>query len=289
MSDDRRGAYAPPSHGDDDYEDEGVGARRGAILLVVAVGVLIAFAGVVWSAYNQGVREGGREAPPRIAADDRPFKTVPADPGGYQTPDQDVLVYDEISGQERPVEEGLAQPDEEPIEIEPLDEAQDRPPQDLRTDEEPIEPPAAEEAAEESPAETPDEAVEQAEADTQVAETETAAEDEPVDLAAVAEEESEAKAGEAPAADVAQPTGGAWLVQLAALRSEEEARATWSRVQGSTGGMLSGLSPDIQRADLGEKGVYYRLRVPGFATKGAADSFCAQLKAQGQDCLIVGP
>src|SRR5690606_3690940 len=84
----------------------------------------------------------------------------------------------------------------------------------------------------------------------------------------------------APAAD------GAWLVQLAALRSEEEAVATWSRVAAANPS-LSGRPRDIQRADLGDRGVYYRLRAGGFASKESADAFCGGLQQAGQDCIVV--
>jgi len=93
-----------------------------------------------------------------------------------------------------------------------------------------------------------------------------------------------------PVPDAVMPAAdgqGAYLVQLAALRSTEEARATYIRVQNGADGLLDDITPVIERADLGERGIYFRLRVPGFADKASADAFCNELKARGQDCITV--
>jgi cell division protein FtsN len=45
----------------------------------------------------------------------------------------------------------------------------------------------------------------------------------------------------------------------------------------------------VQKADLGSKGTWYRLRVGPIDNKGAADKLCSQLKSQGHaDCLVMG-
>jgi hypothetical protein len=40
------------------------------------------------------------------------------------------------------------------------------------------------------------------------------------------------------------------------------------------------------RADLGAKGVFFRLRIGPFASSADAKSFCDGLKTRGQDCLV---
>src|SRR5690606_9440272 len=107
-----RGVYSPPP--DDDY-DAREGGRRGMVLLAVSVVVLLAAAAMAWSTYNLGLREGGRDAPPRIVADAGPFRTEPADPGGFQAPDQDIEVYDSLTGEERRTAERFAPPPEQPL------------------------------------------------------------------------------------------------------------------------------------------------------------------------------
>ena len=79
---------------------------------------------------------------------------------------------------------------------------------------------------------------------------------------------------------------GSHLVQVGAFRSEEEAGAQWAKLQGKLGDFLSGKDDDVERADLGDKGVYYRLRIGPFASSDDAKTFCAGLKDRGTDCLI---
>jgi cell division protein FtsN len=51
--------------------------------------------------------------------------------------------------------------------------------------------------------------------------------------------------------------------------------------------LLASYRPMVQKADLGTKGVWYRLRIGPIADKTAATKLCSQLKAQGlPDCLV---
>jgi cell division septation protein DedD len=78
---------------------------------------------------------------------------------------------------------------------------------------------------------------------------------------------------------------GDFVVQLASLRSEEEARATFGRLQNRFGSILSGFGPNIQRADLGDRGIYHRVRV-GPMDRAAADSLCQRYQSAGGDCFV---
>jgi cell division protein FtsN len=50
--------------------------------------------------------------------------------------------------------------------------------------------------------------------------------------------------------------------------------------------VLGGFEPDIQRADLGAKGTYYRVRIGPMASRGAALRLCEQLKSAGGNCFV---
>lgn len=78
---------------------------------------------------------------------------------------------------------------------------------------------------------------------------------------------------------------GDFVVQLASLRSEDEARATFGRLQNRFGSILSGFGPNIQRADLGDRGIYHRVRV-GPMDRAAADSLCQRYQSAGGDCFV---
>ena len=81
-------------------------------------------------------------------------------------------------------------------------------------------------------------------------------------------------------------SGGAGAyVQLSSQRSEEAARSAFAALQRKFPSVLGSATVDIQKADLGSKGVYYRARV-GAPTKNAAVDLCEQLRSAGGDCLI---
>jgi len=83
------------------------------------------------------------------------------------------------------------------------------------------------------------------------------------------------------------PLSGSHVVQLASYRSDEEAMADWARIEARLGGYLDGKTYQVQRADLGDRGIYFRLRIGPFASSDTAQAFCAGLKERGQDCLAL--
>ncbi len=74
-------------------------------------------------------------------------------------------------------------------------------------------------------------------------------------------------------------------IQLASLRSEDAAEAMWASVTAAHPDLLGGLKRFVERADLGEKGVYYRLQAGTLASYGDAQALCAKLKDSGVGCL----
>jgi cell division septation protein DedD len=217
----------------DAQEDEE--PRRGVLAFVIALGILVVVSTVIWNAYRSGVREGGRDAPPRITAEG-PAKVAPIDPGGATIPGQDVAIYDELDGAQT------------------ADSA----------------PPAAE-----SPR-----------ASGQVAA-----------LAPPAVAPKPLAAAGGPAATPSAPAplasgnfaivrNGPYLAQIAALRSEEAANAEWAKASRLAPDLFAAAQKDIQRADLGAKGIFYRLRAGSFASRDAADAFCDQVQASGSGCIV---
>lgn len=95
----------------------------------------------------------------------------------------------------------------------------------------------------------------------------------------------EARTVEKPAVTAKPASKGAFVLQLQSLRDEKSARASWAHLT-KRYAALSGHALDIEKADLGDKGVWYRVRAAGFATKAAAASTCAKLKSAGQDCIV---
>jgi cell division protein FtsN len=257
---------------------------RGRLVLILAVIMVFAVIGIVYVAYQNGVRQGGRTSPPIITADRGPAKVEPEDPGGLVVEHQDKLVYDHVSGEESPQVEVLLPKSEEPVDL-----------SGLRTSD-------AEEISDEGlgltqvPPPVIDETADNAE-DVVVTGT---ANDKPLEEALedlILETSASEKVAEPPAKIVAAPpvtsaseassaTSGSYVVQVGAFEGSELASNAWERLLKKHGGVVGDLRPDIQLADLGDRGVWYRLRIGPFNTKADAQSLCNELKNRKQDCLV---
>jgi hypothetical protein len=88
----------------------------------------------------------------------------------------------------------------------------------------------------------------------------------------------------------AAPSGGGgsgnYLVQVSSQRNEADAQASFRALQGKFPGVLGSRSPVIKRADLGDKGVYYRAMVGPFGSPDEASQFCGSLKTAGGQCVV---
>jgi hypothetical protein len=80
--------------------------------------------------------------------------------------------------------------------------------------------------------------------------------------------------------------GGAYVVQVSAQKTEAEALSSYQSMQSKYPGVLGGRSANIRRADLGDKGVYYRAQIGPFATSEQANTFCSSLKDAGGQCIV---
>ena len=78
---------------------------------------------------------------------------------------------------------------------------------------------------------------------------------------------------------------GAWAVQLSSAGSEDAAWATWKKMQ-TRYKILKSEKPNVIKADLGAKGIFYRIRLGGFDDQASAKKSCAKLKSKGVACYI---
>ncbi len=90
-------------------------------------------------------------------------------------------------------------------------------------------------------------------------------------------------ASTAPAQQVAS---GNYLVQVSSQRTEAEAQASYRVLQGKFPSVLGSRSPVIRKADLGDKGVYYRAMVGPFGSSEEAAQLCGSLKSAGGQCVV---
>jgi cell division protein FtsN len=95
------------------------------------------------------------------------------------------------------------------------------------------------------------------------------------------------QASATPAAAPAASASTKYVVQVGSKKNQTEALASFADMQQKYPSLLASYRPMVQKADLGTKGVWYRLRIGPIADKTAAAKLCSQLKAQGlPDCLV---
>jgi hypothetical protein len=88
------------------------------------------------------------------------------------------------------------------------------------------------------------------------------------------------------AAQPAPSGGGSYVVQVSSQRSEADAQASYRALQGKFPSVLGSRAPLIKRADLGDKGVYYRAMVGPFTSSEEAAQVCGNLKTAGGQCVV---
>ena len=97
----------------------------------------------------------------------------------------------------------------------------------------------------------------------------------------------------APRTNPAKPPPGAapekreLRVQLGAVRTESEARGEWERLKRKNTDLLGTLSAVTVRADLGEKGIYYRIQAGPISDTSTADRICSELRHRHLGCMII--
>jgi hypothetical protein len=91
----------------------------------------------------------------------------------------------------------------------------------------------------------------------------------------------------AAAPPAAAKPAGKYRVQLAAVRTREEAKALAAKAQRDHAAVLASREPEIDQAVLGNMGSFYRLRFGPYATVQETQAVCAKLKGSGFDCMSV--
>jgi uncharacterized protein len=77
--------------------------------------------------------------------------------------------------------------------------------------------------------------------------------------------------------------------QLGAFKSKERAAAEALRLNGAHETILGGRKIVLDRADLGARGVFYRLRAGPFNDQASAQLFCQKFTARKRGCIVVRP
>lgn len=79
---------------------------------------------------------------------------------------------------------------------------------------------------------------------------------------------------------------GGFVVQVASQRSEADAQASYRVLQTKYPTVLGDREAFVRKADLGDKGVFYRAQLGPFTTLSQANELCASLKTAGGQCVV---
>jgi hypothetical protein len=90
----------------------------------------------------------------------------------------------------------------------------------------------------------------------------------------------------APAPKTPKEGVAGYIVQVLSRQNEADAQAAFRALQSKFPSVLGSRAPLIKRADLGDKGIYFRAVIGPFDTPAEASQFCDNLKSAGGQCLI---
>ncbi len=244
-------------------------SRRRYVLVAAAI-VLFVFAGSIWAFYRVKSGPVVSAEVPLIRADEQPTRKRPSDAGGMTVPERDSIV---LNRAEPSVEQLLPPPETplpRPVTPEPPAAAEPTPPPPQAAapppEQQPEPPGAATAAAPTSPA--------------------PSAATSP-NLAPPAPERKTARAAAPP--PPAPASGKGYRLQLGSVRTPEAAKREWERLKGEQGDLLAALRFTAARADLGDRGIYYRIQAGPIADAAAAERDCSELKRRGVGCILVKP
>ncbi|MEP9367149.1 SPOR domain-containing protein [Xanthobacter sp. VNH20] len=292
--------YMPP-HAEEVYETE-PRQRRGRLALIVVASVvgigLASAAGLfAYRMVGSGGSSSSGEAPPVIKADNAPTKV--AGPTPTTNSDGQKLIYDRVGG--APGAERVVPREEQPVDVNAAAAA-------AAAAAGAGAPPAAASAPSTEPKRVktlavradgsvvPNGAPVSAPPPAGIAPTAYAPTQNPIPSGAPAPKTvttTPTTGGAAPAAAPATASAapaavanGAYVVQVSSQKSESDAMGSWKVLQGRYPQLLGSYKATVRRADLGDKGIYYRAQVGPFSTRDEANNLCSALQAQGGTCIV---
>lgn len=269
------------------------------ILVGIAFAALVAFAGVVWYAYNTGIREGSEFAAP-VLKPKGPSKTAPQSPGGENVPHRNKKVYSLID--KSPISnsvERFAPPPENPLPHPSTNASFDDPPALPAPS---LKAPSAPPTAMNPP--PPSITVKRRIAERVPVAPTTPKTETPKTPAPIATTVTEntaptpTKLKPAPkpvvplktqVATVLKLSTGAYLIQIASLKSAESARRAWDQYLKRHKGLFVGLKLFVRTKSIKGRGVFHRVQVGPFANQAQARAKCTVLRTNKIPCLVIRP
>ena len=281
----------------ENFEEKKNEINRSKNVFIGAVSGIALAAVVGWFVLSPRYADAPDGELPVIRRPQNAVKVQPAEPGGMEILNQDKSVYDIIEKKDTtaPVVENLLPPPEEPqlpvIAVQPETSiadkitAQNQPTvveqkveEIIRVAEAPKPQPAQEPKAEPAPVPLSQAAAEPAPAVV------------PAPASVSASQPASQPAPQPKAAPAARPApqtaaAGSWQVQLMSSPNKTAIESAWKNLVKKYP-VLNDQPHEVETADLGSKGTFYRLKAGAFADRSGADNLCNDLKALGGSCIV---
>jgi len=257
---------------------------RGKLLgAFVALAAVAGFVGIAWYATKEGQIDSSIVVP-MIRADTSPIKVLPAKPGSQKVPNQDKLIFMQVTpDQKKPKVERLMPPPEKPMSKPLLPQNLAKMPPSKSTELDAgifvssMPPPPTREPARLKPITPKYETLPKV----------------PLEQPKLVKPASRIMGLAKPQASGIKPVAsvarGTFRIQLGVFKSKERAAKEVGRLTEAYKLVLSSLVVKSIHADLGKRGYFYRLRAGPLADRTAAVALCAKLKARKQGCIVIKP
>lgn len=212
------------------------------------------------------------------------IKVQPADPGGMEILNQDKTVYDIVEkkdSSDAKVENLLPPPEEPKLVL--ADTSADSSPQAAKEKE--VETPAI--AAPQVTADTSAKVANSADAKLQP-ETQTPKEEPKEEIKIEIKQPEPSVVASQPKAQAQKEqaiANGSWQIQLISSPNKSAMEKAWNDLSKKYA-VLKGLPHEVETADLGSKGIFYRLKAGAFKERAEADKICNSIKSAGGSCLV---
>lgn len=278
------------------FEERKSELNRSKNVFIGAVSGVI-LAGIVgWFVLSPRYAQNTGEEIPVIRRPQTAVKVQPTEPGGMEILNQDKTVYDIIdkkSAGEKPSVEKLLPPPEEPqipvISAEAATTVESTAANgevEIKKSEVKV----AEEIKETAPEQV---VISQAQEIIKTEEKKNAAAAQPAKETPAEPENkkvinlpSVTSAEQVPATTASDKiAAGKWTVQLMSSPNQKAVQNSWNTMS-KKHAFLTSQPHEIEAADLGAKGTYYRLYTGAFADRTGADNLCGQIKAAGGSCIV---
>ncbi len=297
-------------------EDENIGIFSKIKVFIPLIFIaIICFISYAWYTDKFAISQNKNDIP-IIKADTSPLREKPEDPGGMKIINRDKRVYETISGKNNE-NESTKSANILPAPEEPLSRQKivGQPNSEMINHENPVTGTEKEESKNTQqnsdnsntniiqPTEKPQEAQKQAEPapaqtkpekqnNTETPPTKTSTrktqetENKKVTASDITDVITKKKKEEKPKKNQNAKSG--YKIQLGSFRNEGDANISWKNLKKKIPDLLKNFSEYIEKVDLGEKGIFYRLQVTGFKSESEARKLCQVLNEKKQGCFFVG-